>query len=78
MIFHENRLLADGSHEINLKFFPKLGKMSQNLLCAVVVIGALMVKTKSTVVTFLYFLVEFGNGAAYGCWLLLCKYDWAI
>ena len=32
MIFHENRLLADDSHEISyLIFIRKLGKMSQNL-----------------------------------------------
>ena len=44
MIFHENRLLADDSHEISyLIFFRKLGKMSQNLLAAAVVIGALRV-----------------------------------
>ena len=40
MIFHENRLLADDSHEIScLIFFRKLGKMSQNLSSAAVVIG---------------------------------------
>ena len=45
MIFHENRLLADDSHEISfLISFKKLGKMSQNLSSAVVVIGALRVK----------------------------------
>ena len=44
MIFHENRLLADDSHEISyLIFFRKLGKMSQNLSSAAVVIGALRV-----------------------------------
>ena len=44
MIFHENRLLADGSHEISyLIFFKKLEKMSQNLSSAAVVIGALRV-----------------------------------
>ena len=33
MKFHENRLLADDSHEIScLIFFRKLGKMSQNLV----------------------------------------------
>ena len=48
MIFHENRLLADDPHEISyLPFCRKLGKMSQNLSSAVVVIGALMVKVKS-------------------------------
>ena len=42
MTFHENRLLADVSHEISyLIFFKKLEQMSQNLLSAAVVIGAL-------------------------------------
>ena len=45
MIFHENRLLADDSHVISYLFFcRKLGKMSQNLSSAAVVIGALRVK----------------------------------
>ena len=44
MIFRENHLLADDSHEISyLIFFRKLGKMSQNLSSAAVVIGALRV-----------------------------------
>ena len=44
MIFHENRLLADHSLEISfLIFFQKLGKISQNLSSAAVVIGALRV-----------------------------------
>ena len=44
MIFHENRLLADDSHVISyLIFVEKLGKMSQNLSSAAVVIGALRV-----------------------------------
>ena len=44
MIFHENRLLADDSHEISyLIFFRKLEKMSQNYLSAAVMIGALRV-----------------------------------
>ena len=42
MIFHENRLLADDYREISyLIFIRKLGKMSQNLSSAAVVIGAL-------------------------------------
>ena len=46
MIFHENRLLADDSHEISyLIFFLKLGKMSQNLTSAAVVISALRVNS---------------------------------
>ena len=44
MIFCENRLLAEDSHEISfLIFFRKLGKMSRNLSSAAVVIGALRV-----------------------------------
>ena len=46
MIFHENCLLADNSHEISyLIFFRKLGKMSQNLSSAAVVIGAIRVNS---------------------------------
>ena len=44
MIFHENRLLADDSHVISFLFCQKLGKMSQNLSSAAVVIGALRFK----------------------------------
>ena len=45
MIFHENRLLADNSHEISyIICFRKLEKMSQNLSPAAVVIDALRVK----------------------------------
>ena len=45
MIFHENCLLAEDSHEISyVIFFKKLGKMFPNLLSAAVVIGALRVK----------------------------------
>ena len=46
MIFHENSLLADDSHKVSnfIYFFLKLGKMSQNLLSAAVVIGALRAK----------------------------------
>ena len=40
MVFHENRLLADESHEMPyLIFSEKLVKMLQNLLPAAVVIG---------------------------------------
>ena len=46
MIFHENRLPADDSHEMsNLIFFLKLEKMSQILSSAAVVIGALRVNS---------------------------------
>ena len=49
MIFHENRLLADDSHVISyLIFVKKLGKVSQNLSSAAVVIGALKVKYQTT------------------------------
>ena len=46
MIFHENRLLADDSHEISyLIFFEKLRKMSQKLSSAAVVFGTLRVNS---------------------------------
>ena len=44
MIFHENRVPADDSHEISNLIFSKIGKMSQNFSSAAVVIGALRVK----------------------------------
>ena len=44
MIFHENCLLADDSHEKSY-CFRKLGKISQNLSPAAVVISALRVNT---------------------------------
>ena len=45
MIFRENSLLADDSHEISyLILFRKLGKMLQNSSSAAVVIGTLRVK----------------------------------
>ena len=40
MILHENRLLADDSHVL-----LKMGKVSQNLSSAAVVIGVLRVKS---------------------------------
>ena len=49
MIFHENRLLADDSHEISYLIILKLGKMSQNLSSAAVVIGALRVNANPLV-----------------------------
>ena len=45
MIFHENCLLPDNSHVISYLLCRKLGKMSQNLSSAAVVIGALRVNT---------------------------------
>ena len=48
MIFHENHLLAEDSHEISyLFFFRKFEKMSQNLSSAAVVLGALRVNNMS-------------------------------
>ena len=47
MIFHENRLLADDSHEISYLIFFELGKMSPNLSSAAVLIGALRVNLVS-------------------------------
>ena len=45
MIFHENRLLADDSHEMSsLISFENKGKMSRNLSSAAVVIDVLMAK----------------------------------
>ena len=46
MIFHENRLLADDSHEISYLIVLKIGKMSQNLSSAAVMIGALRVNLR--------------------------------
>ena len=45
MIFHENRLLAEDSHVIQCHalFVLKIGKMSQKLSSAAVMIGALRV-----------------------------------
>ena len=39
--------MADNSHEISYLIFRKLGKISQNLLSAAVVSGALRVKPKN-------------------------------
>ena len=45
MIFHENRLLADDSHEIPyLIFFKKSWKMLKNVLSAAVVTDVLRFK----------------------------------
>ena len=49
MIFQENCLLADGSHEISYLIFVKTRKNVQNLSSAAVVIGALRVKITNTV-----------------------------
>ena len=48
MIFHENRLLAEDSHEISyLIFVENQGKMSQILSSAAVVIGASRVNNQN-------------------------------
>ena len=53
MKFHEKSLLADDSHELSyLIYLKKLGKMSQNLSSAAVVIGTLRVK-----IEFLTFMI---------------------
>ena len=62
MIFHENRLLADDSHEIHtLLFFFKLGKMSQNLSSAPDVIGALRINLKLIKLFNLFSLDQISN-----------------
>ena len=43
MIFHENCLLADNSHEISYLIFSKIKKMSQKLSSAADVIDTLRV-----------------------------------
>ena len=59
MVFHEKRLLADDSHEISyLIFFRKLGKMSQNLSSAAVVIGVLRVKFADSSLKMVEFLAN--------------------
>ena len=60
MIFHENRLLADDSHEISyLIFFQKFGKMSQKMPSAAVVIGALRVKVNVPSIYNVLLVVDF-------------------
>ena len=52
MIFHENRLLADDSHEISIHFFSrKFGKMLRILSSAAFVFGALRVNVLQNVFT---------------------------
>ena len=56
MIFHEDCLLADNSLEISfLIFFEKLGKMSENLSSAAVVIVALRVKYQNLMNWLIYY-----------------------
>ena len=44
MIFHENRLLIDDSHDLSNLFCPKTRKDVTKLLSAAVLIGVLRVK----------------------------------
>ena len=46
MIFYENRLLADDSHEMLYLIFSILGKMSQKLSSAAVMDGPLKVNMR--------------------------------
>ena len=64
MISHENRLLADDSHETSYLIFRKLGKVSQNLSSAAVVIGALRVNVPYQM-TLLLFSLRPPNKSAY-------------
>ena len=59
MIFHENRLLADDSHEISPYLFRNFG----NLSSAAVVIGALRVNygRKTIVCTYKYHVITCPN-----------------
>ena len=62
MIFHENRLLADCSHEISyLIFFRKLEKMSQNLSSAAVVVSLIKFAVKFLIKPFylVYIVYEY-------------------
>ena len=59
MIFHENRLPADDSHDISyLNFFQKLGMMLQNLLSAAALIGAIGVKVPLKICNRQFFLLR--------------------
>ena len=67
MIFHENRLPSDDSHEISYHiFFEKSGKMSKELISAAVVISALRVSQ-----TFSSFLVK----SQFSVFLLHCSWE---
>ena len=62
MIFHENRLLADDSHEV----FRKLGKMLQNLSSAAVVNGILRVNFPNIVICRFFFSNSFQVSNSFG------------
>ena len=59
MIFHENCLLADNSHEMSFLIFSNLGKM-ENLSSAAVVIDALRVNSQSNSMTFKVYVSYLG------------------
>ena len=63
MIFHETGLLADNSNVIIFipYFCRKLGKMSQKLSSAAVVIGALRFNSALARGNFCYLLISFSN-----------------
>ena len=64
MIFHDNHLLADDSHEIlHLFFCWKLGNMLQNFSSVSVVVGTLSVESKFWVhkADYMYFLLRNQN-----------------
>ena len=52
MMFHENRLLADDSHEISCLISLKIRKKIQNLSSAAVVIGAVRVEILKETIKF--------------------------
>ena len=62
MIFHENRLLADDSHEISYLIFSKIGEDVQILSSAAVVIAALRVNCACTVISLRPFMNRGGGG----------------
>ena len=77
MIFHENRLLADDSHETSyLIFFRKLERMSHNLSSAAVVIGALRVNCALVALWLSVFCVSslWCRGLVCGCGIS-CSYS---
>ena len=75
MIFHENRLLADHSHEILFLIFSEnLEKRLHNLSSAAVVIGALRVKRPNDKNA--HFLPKFQQ--RYHNCFHFCSFDWHV
>ena len=58
MVFHENHLLADDSHEISYLIFYKLRKTLQNLSSAAVVIDALRVNNYHAEPRYVFFFLK--------------------